>query len=178
MSEKELIEGCIRNDKHCQRALFEQFAGKMLVVCMRYSSSKMAAEDILQEGFIKLFKSISTFRFQGSFEGWVRRIFVNTALSQYRFASSQNEVSMPENAEEDFEEAAIVDKLSVEEILKLIDSLPSGYKVVFNLYAIEGYSHKEIAEMLHINEGTSRSQFAKARLALKKKIIETEVILS
>ena len=85
MSEAELINGCVNNDTLCQRVLFERFAGKMLVVCMRYSNSRMAAEDILQEGFIKVFKAISSFRFQGSFEGWVRRIIVNTALSNYRF---------------------------------------------------------------------------------------------
>ena len=175
MREAELIEGCVNNDKLCQRALFERMKGKMFSVCMRYANSRMAAEDILQEGFIKVFKSLPSFRFQGSFEGWVRRIIINTALSNYRFAASQFEMSMPEQTPENSVDASIIDRLNEEEILKLIDSLPAGYKLVFNLYVIEGYSHKEIAEMLKINEGTSRSQFAKARIALQQKLKNLEI---
>jgi len=174
-TDEELIKGCIANDRHCQRALFEKYAGKMLAVCRRYESNHTPAEDLLQEGFIKIFKSISTFRNQGAFEGWIRRIIVNTALSSFRLPTAHyNQVDISEvklnNAE-----ASAIDRLSEKDLLQLIDSLPDGYKTVFNLYVIEGYSHKEIADLLKINEGTSRSQFSKAKNALQEKLKQSEI---
>ncbi len=175
MSEEEIINGCIREDKACQYALYKAFAGKMLAVCKRYGRTDLEAEDILQEGFIKVYDNISKFRGNGSFEGWVRRIMVNTALKMYRKNSFKNEVI---GIAEDYDEptdAHVLEKMSSAEMMKMVDGLPDGYKVVFNLYAIEGFSHAEIADTLGVNEGTSRSQLAKARKWLQKKIQESQV---
>lgn len=176
MTEEELIKGCIREEKSCQQKLYKTYAGKMLVVCMRYTRNRQEAEDILQDGFIRVFDNIKKFTFSGSFEGWVRRIMINCALRNYRKSSYQKELV---GIAEDYDiptNAKVYDKLSEEELLKLIDELPEGYKMVFNLYAIEGYSHKEIADMMGINEGTSRSQLNKARKHLQKRLHEIKSI--
>ncbi len=171
MTEEELIKGCIREEKSYQQRLYKTYAGKMLVVCMRYTRNRQEAEDILQDGFIRIFDNIKKFAFNGSFEGWVRRIMINCALRNFRKSSYQREQI---GIAEDYDiptDAKIYDKLSEQELLKMIDELPQGYKMVFNLYAIEGYSHKEIANMMEMNEGTSRSQLNKARKHLQKKLI-------
>lgn len=174
MSEAELIDGCISEDRACQYALYKAYAGKMLSVCRRYARSDSEAEDILQEGFIKIFDNIARFRGSGSFEGWIRRIMVNTALKLYRTASFKNEVIGIEEGYESGFDAGIIDRISQNDLIKMIRGLPEGYGIVFNLYAIEGYSHTEIAESLKINEGTSRSQLAKARKWLQKKVLESQ----
>lgn len=176
MTEEELIKGCIREEKSYQQRLFKTYAGKMLVVCMRYTRSRQEAEDVLQDGFIRVFDNIKKFSFNGSFEGWVRRIMINCALRNFRKSSYQKEQI---GIAEDYDiptNAKVYDKLSEQELLKIIDELPEGYKMVFNLYAIEGYSHKEIADMMDINEGTSRSQLNKARKYLQKKLLELKNI--
>ncbi len=176
MTEEELINGCIREEKSYQQRLYKTYAGKMLVVCMRYTRNRQEAEDVLQDGFIRVFDNIKKFSFNGSFEGWIRRIMINCALRNFRKSSYQKEQI---GIAEDYDiptNAKIYDKLSEQELLKMIDELPDGYKMVFNLYAIEGYSHKEIADMMDINEGTSRSQLNKARKYLQKKLIELQEI--
>lgn len=139
---------------------------------MRYARSRQEAEDILQEGFIRIFDNIKKFSFNGSFEGWVRRIMINCALRNFRKSSYQREQIGIGDEMDMHEDATVYDKLSENELLALINQLPEGYKMVFNLYAIEGFSHKEIADMLEINEGTSRSQLNKARKFLQKKIYQ------
>lgn len=172
MTEEELIKGCIREEKSYQQRLYKTYAGKMLVVCMRYTRNRQEAEDVLQDGFIRIFDNIRKFSFNGSFEGWVRRIMINCALRNFRKSSYQKEQI---GIAEDYDiptNAKIYDKLSEQELMNMIDELPEGYKMVFNLYAIEGYSHKEIADIMDINEGTSRSQLNKARKYLQKKLLE------
>ena len=133
------------------------------------------SEDVLQEGFIKLFKSLHQYTFQGSFEGWIRRIMVNTALTKMNRMSFKSEVDLIENYHDTFDFRDIIDTISAKEIRNMIAELPEGYRVVFNLYVVEGYSHKEIAETLGITENTSRSQLLKARLALQNKLKKTEI---
>lgn len=171
MSDDELIKGCIRENRHCQRALYERFAGKMMTVCVRYTRHRLEAEDILQEGFIKVFNNISKFRGKGSFEGWIRRIMINTALSNYNKSSFKKELIGLEDYQSGVEQPKAIQNLTADEIMAVINTLPDGYKIVFNLYVIEEYSHKEIAEMLDITPSTSRSQLVKARRMLQKKII-------
>lgn len=171
MSDNELINGCIRGNESYQRALYERFAGKMMTVCFRYARHRQEAEDILQDGFIKIFKNISKFQYKGSLEGWVRRIMINTALSNYNKSSFKKELIGIEDYQTGIEQPKAVQKLSADEIIKVINTLPDGYRIVFNLYIIEGYSHNEIAEMLDITPSTSRSQLVKARRMLQKKII-------
>lgn len=171
MTEKELIEGCIREDKSCEKALFLQYAGKMLTVCRRYARHQAEAEDMLQDAFIKIFANLKKFGFQGSFEGWIRRIVVNTALKNIKKSSFKNEQIGVETLPESSTEPLILAKLNEEVLLDLIKELPDGYRFVFNLYAIEGFSHQEIAEKLGIEASTSRSQLVKARKFLQNKII-------
>ena len=170
MSEEEIIKGCIKQKEKHQRALYDRYAGKMLMVCLRYAKSHEEAEDILQEGFIAIFENIRKFRFEGSFEGWMRRIMVNTALKayhKYRFHNEQ--VELPDY-DTHFEDPNAVWLLSTKELLHMISQLPDGYRIVFNMYAIEGFSHKEIAQKLDITESTSRSQLLKARKMLQRQI--------
>jgi RNA polymerase sigma factor (sigma-70 family) len=146
-----------------QRMLYDKYAGKMYAVCLRYARSSADAADMLQEGFVKVFTKLDQYHFQGSFEGWIRKIMVNTALRTYqrqRFDLEQSGYeSLPDNA---IEPDAIA-RLGEQELLHLIAQLPDGYKVIFNLVAIEGYSHAEAAQALGIQESTSRSQLTKAR---------------
>lgn len=176
MTEKEIVQGCIKEDRHCQQALFVRYAGKMLAVCMRYTRHRMEAEDILQDAFVKVFDNIHKFQFKGSFEGWIRRIVINTALKNYSKKSFQQEQIGLENQPEHSTEPESYKNLEQEEMLRLINRLPEGYRVVFNLYAIEGYSHKEISDMLGIQESTSRSQLVKARKMLQGMIVKIQKI--
>lgn len=163
MSEQDIIQGCLRGSAQCQRALYERFAGKMYAVCLRYARSSADAADILQEGFLKVFSKLDQFQFQGSFEGWIRRIMVNTALRTYQKQRFDNESSGYERLPEAPVDPDAIATLSEAELMNLIKQLPEGYRVVFNLVAIEGYSHAEVAEALGIQESTSRSQLTKAR---------------
>ncbi len=177
MTDSELIKGCIRNDRNCQKELFLRYAGKMLTVCRRYARHEMEAEDLLQDAFIKVYSNIEKYKHKGSFEGWIRRIVINTALKNYQKHSFQKERIGLHDYEEDWLEPKAISNLGEEELLKLVSELPDGYRVVFNLYAIEGYSHKEIADMLEIGESTSRSQLVKARKLLQTKILGIQKIL-
>lgn len=172
MTDEELIKGCIREDESCQRELFQRYAGKMLGVSQRYARSSADAEDIVQDAFIKVFEKIYQFKSEGSFEGWIRRIVVNTALKKYTVIRYDKEVSGYEitDRNESFAEASAYSHLNEKEILGMINDLPDGYRLIFNLYVIEGYQHEEIAKMLKIQPGTSRSQLVKARNMLKERI--------
>jgi RNA polymerase sigma-70 factor (ECF subfamily) len=168
----QLIEGCKRNDTRARKVLYELYAPTMLGVCVRYVNERETARDILQEGFIKVFTKIGDYSGAGSFEGWMRKIFITSALEYLRSEKIHRENGSWEDYDEiiDNFEVSIVEQLSAEEILHCINELPAGFKTVFNLYAIEGYSHAEIAQLLNIKEGSSRSQFARARLLLQTKI--------
>lgn len=170
MTERELIEGCLKKNSKSQRKLFELFAGKMMTVCRRYATDPTEAEDMLQEAFIRIFNNIGQYRFEGSLEGWIRRIVIHTALrvlqkKKLRFSEIQDGLNIEQSMTVDG-----VASLSAEELLKLISGLPDGYRIVFNLYVLEGYDHNEIASMLDINAATSRSQLAKARKVLQTQI--------
>jgi RNA polymerase sigma-70 factor (ECF subfamily) len=172
--ERELVQACKRRDRKAQEATFKRFAGKMMAVCKRYLGSGPLAEDVLMEGFMKVFMKIDLFQEQGSFEGWIRRIMVNEALMALR---KEGKMKF-QDTDFGFEIGQLEDaymNLQVEELNKLIESLPLGYKTVFNLYAIEGYNHQEIAEMLGIKEGTSKSQLSRARGLLQQKLNKLHV---
>jgi len=177
LTERDLIMGCIREDRKCQVELFRRYSGKMLSVCRRYARHRLEAEDILQDAFVKVFNNMEKFQFKGSFEGWVRRIVINTALKNYQKSSFQKEQIGLDGYDDRSIEPEAVAQLARDEILELVNKLPTGYRVVFNLYVIEGYSHKEIAEMLNIGESTSRSQLVKARKMLKEQILKFQAIL-
>jgi RNA polymerase sigma factor (sigma-70 family) len=175
LTELELIQGCVREDRHCQKYLFDKFAGRFMTICLRYGRSKGEAEDMLQEGFINIFNNIQRFRNEGAFEGWLTKVIVNSCLYVLR-SKKVNLVSNEEGFEVASSEPYSYETISETELLKLINTLPTGYKVVFNLYVIEGYSHEEIAALLNIKESTSRSQLVKARRILQKQIIELQKI--
>lgn len=168
-SEVELIEGCCRGEAKYQKALYQRFYRLMFGVCLRYTDNQEDAQDILQEGFIKVFKNIQSFRRQGSFEGWVRRIMVHTSIEHYRRNSRYFMVDIEEARSLHFN-ADVLSSMSRNEILDLIQQLPVGYRTVFNLYVVEGYPHQEIADMLQISVGTSKSQLSRAKRILQEKI--------
>lgn len=178
MTEEELIRGCQNEDPACQKEVFDRFAGRMLGVCNRYARNSADAEDILQDAFIKVFDKILQFKFQGSFEGWIRKIMVNTALKKYSLRRYEKEVSGYESEGKDDKgmEPSAYTHLTEKELLDLINGLPDGYRIIFNLYVIEGYQHDEIAAMLNIQAGTSRSQLVKARNMLQKLILQSQKI--
>lgn len=170
LTERELIEGCLRGERRCQETLYDRYARRMYAVCMRYARHEMEAEDIMQEGFIRVYAKLKDFRMEGSLEGWVRRIMVHTAINLYRRKSFQLERFGMEHLPEEPVEADAVGRLGEGELMAMVASLPEGYRMVFNLYAIEGFDHAEIANMLGCGESTSRSQLAKARRLLQLKI--------
>ena len=178
MTEKKLIELCIDGDRKSQKDLFDRFAGKMFTLCKRYARTSQESEDMLQEAFVKVFNSLDKFGFKGSFEGWIRRIVVNTCL---RYLEKEKimfeDIDMVEYSSSNVIQASAIEHLAEEELLNIIALLPDGYKMVFNLYVIEGYSHKEIADMLNIGESTSRSQLVKARKLLKELLIQHNRII-
>lgn len=163
LSEHELIRGCLRGSVQCQRALYQRYSGKMYGVCLRYARNSSDAADILQEGFLKVYSKLDQFGFQGSFEGWIRRIMVNTALRAYQKQRFDHETYGYEHLPELPVDPDAVSALSEAELLALIRKLPDGYRAIFNLVAIEGFSHAEAADQLGIQESTSRSQLTKAR---------------
>ncbi|MFM7671210.1 MAG: RNA polymerase sigma factor [Bacteroidota bacterium] len=166
----DLIQGCLANDRRSQEQLYRWLSPRLFAVCLRYASDREAAEDILQEGFIKLFQKLSSYRGEGSFEGWARRIIVNTAIEHFRrikpLLSLDNENPIHEPS---LHETGIT-QLEAKELSSLIQELPVGYRTVFNLYAVEGYNHAEIAEQLGISEGTSKSQYSRAKKWLQERL--------
>jgi RNA polymerase sigma factor (sigma-70 family) len=172
LTERELIEGCLRGERRCQEALYARYARRMYAVCLRFARHELEAEDLMQEGFIRVFEKLPGFRMEGSLEGWVRRIMVHTSINQYRRKSFKQEKFGLERMPEEPVEADALDRLGTEELLGMVSTLPDGYRMVFNLYAVEGYDHAEIADLLGCGESTSRSQLAKARRLLQLKIHE------
>ena len=166
-----LIQGCVDGDRHSQSRLYDLFAPTMFGVCLRYSANREEAEDILQEGFLKVLECIHQFRFAGSFEGWIRKIMVNCALQKYRkkhYLHAITSIELPDTGY--FGDEDIVGRLSTKELMQMIQSLSPAYRMVFNLYVFEGMKHKEIAKHLGISEGTSKSNLYDARMILQKLI--------
>lgn len=178
VSEQQLIKGCLEGVPAYQQMLYKFYASKMLTVCMRYASKREEAEDILQEGFITVFEKMHQFKMQGSFEGWVRRIMVNKSLEHLRKVSRIYSMTVDIDYVEDrfISSDDILNAISSKELLQMIQDLPPKYKMVFNLYVFEGMTHKEIAEMVGIAEGTSKSNLSDARMLLKKKIYRNLLI--
>lgn len=173
MNEQQIIAGCKEKNGDAQKALYEKYARLMFGICLRYTSDEETAKDLLQEGFIKVFNHIHSFQDKGSFEGWLKRIFINQALENIRKSKvnlqmSDNIQDIPDVVDNNTEE--LVYDLSEADLLQMIRELPKGYATIFNLYAIEDLSHKEIARMLNISEGTSRSQYVRARQILQEKV--------
>jgi RNA polymerase sigma factor (sigma-70 family) len=167
-----IITGCQQKDTRSQKELYDLLGGKMYGVCLRYAGNTDDANDILQDGFLKVFEKIHQFKFEGSFEGWLRRIFVNTALERYR---GQYKIINIQDSWRELKEGSyenIVSSITVDELVGLIQELSPKYRAVFNLYAIEGYSHKEIADLLGVSEGTSKSNLSRARLILQEKVAQ------
>ncbi|NUM49656.1 MAG: RNA polymerase sigma factor [Flavobacteriales bacterium] len=176
MTDEQLVEGCVKKQALAQKTLYDKYSRKMLGVCLRYASSTDEAQDILQDGFIKVFDKIEAFNAKGSLEGWIRRVMVNTALDNFR----KNKKHMNQTDVDDVKyllkaDNFVVESLEAKALLKIIQTLPTGFRTVFNLYAIEGYSHKEIGVMLDVSEGTSKSQYSRARAYIQK-ILEKENI--
>lgn len=153
-----------------QEALYQRFAPKMYGVCLRYAGNAEEAEDIVQEGFIKVFRKMDSFRSEGSFEGWIRRIFVNTAIEHFRRKNYLQPVTEKEENTVEGKYLSVLDSLAEKDVIALIQKLSPGYRAVFNMYVIEGYTHKEIADILGISEGTSKSQLSRAKSVLQDKV--------
>ncbi|MFO8087509.1 MAG: sigma-70 family RNA polymerase sigma factor [Bacteroidales bacterium] len=171
LSEKELIKRSLAQDKNAQETLYNKYAPKVWGVCMRFAKNRMAAEDVLQEGFIKVFEKLDQYNGKGSFEGWIRKTMVNTAINLYKKNSNHNkELNIDEITFSDQLQPRIIDKLSVKELMDIVQELPEGYRMVFNLFVVEGYSHKQIAAKLGITVNTSKSQLSRARAVLMERV--------
>ena len=172
MSDKQLLEGCAKHERKAQKALYEKYSRLLFGVCLRYASDKADAEDILQDSFLKIFINIKDFSETGSFIGWLRKVTVNTAIThyhknlKYRYHIEIEEYVSVETGVTSFEE----DLFTADELYKVLNELPAGYRMVFNLYAVEGYKHKEIAEILGIETNTSKSQYSRAKAVLRDKL--------
>jgi len=175
--EQALIDGCKKCEPLARKQLYEKYAAAMFALCSRYAPDRSGAEDILQDGFLTIFTKIGTYSGKGSFEGWMRRIFVNHALAAIRRETTSLKYIETIDYEDDWSdaEASVIDTMSADEITACIAELPAGYRMVFNLYAIEGYSHSEIAGMLGIKESGSRSQYSHARQMLREKLLKLKV---
>jgi RNA polymerase sigma factor (sigma-70 family) len=169
-TDKELIETCLKDNPKAQKMLYDTYSSVLFGICLRYSKNEEEAQDILQDSFIKIFTKLDTYQFTGSFEGWLKRIVTNTSIEYYR-----KKITMGHLEEIGFNPYLAIDSdrgLEVEELLKMIQELPEGYRMVFNMYAIDGYTHGEIATKLSISEGTSKSQLSRARAYLQRKFKE------
>ncbi|MCX7955119.1 MAG: RNA polymerase sigma factor [Bacteroidales bacterium] len=174
-NERQIIKECLNNNREAQNLLYKTFAPKMYVVCLRYAGNKNDANDILQEAFIRVFKYLGTFKYKGSLEGWIRKIVVRTALNflKYKYEYADYEDNIDDT--QDLMEESITN-LNIEEIIKIIQELPEGKRIIFNLYVFEGYSHKEIAEMLDISVKTSKAQYCKAKNYIIEKLNSLKII--
>jgi RNA polymerase sigma factor (sigma-70 family) len=170
--ESDLIKGCLNGERKMQEALYYRYSPKMYAVCLRYSSNADDAQDLLQDGFIKVYKNIDKFRGEGSFEGWMRRIFVNTSIEHFRKKTKINTIADSNDVQMEDKEWTALDTIAEKDIINLIQELSPGYRQIFNMYVIEGYPHKDIAEILGISEGTSKSQLARAKAILQKMVQE------
>jgi RNA polymerase sigma factor (sigma-70 family) len=177
MTEEALIVGCIKNNPVAQRELYGRFSPRMLSVCYRFAQDRDDAEDMMQEGFIKVFTQMHTFQNKGSFEGWVRRIMVHTCINYLKKHKKFNDsVDLAYAGSVQIREEMVPSIMQAKQIIESIRSLPVGYRTVLNLYAIEGYSHQEIAEMLEIGESTSRSQYTRAKAMLEQLLIKRKIM--
>jgi RNA polymerase sigma factor (sigma-70 family) len=177
MTEQSIIAGCLQNDPLAQRELYNRYSPKMLSVCYRFAQNREDAEDMLQEGFIKVFTQIHTFQNKGAFEGWVRRIIIHTCINLLKKNKKFHEQLSLEYAETvQFREETIPSMMQARQVVECIRQLPLGYRTVLNLYAIEGFSHKEIGTMLDIEESTSRSQYTRAKNMLETMLIRKRII--
>lgn len=175
--ETDLIKACRKQNSKAQRVLYDKYASLMLGLCRRYIKDELEAEDVMIKGFMKIFTKIDLFEGKGSFEGWMKRIMINEALGYIRKNKAMYLEMDIEAAEREPDFDKISSELEAKDLLKMINELPSGYRTIFNLYAIEGYSHKEISELLGINENTSKSQLSRARMHLQKKLLASERVL-
>lgn len=176
MSEELIIEGCIDNNTLAQRELYNRYSPKMLSVCYRFGQSREDAEDMLQEGFIKIFSQIHTFQNKGAFEGWIRRIIVHTCINILKKNKKFNESVDLEQAYHAGNKESVPSLIQAKQVIECIRLLPTGYRTVLNLYAIEGYNHREIADMLEIEESTSRSQYTRAKAMLEQILLKKRII--
>ncbi len=171
---KQLINDCIAEDRKAQKKLYDLFASKMMMICLRYSKSDLEAEDILQESFIKIFKNLKNLREYTNVAAWIKKIVINTALNYQRSKLYLYPMVNVEHLKMSYDENVALSNFHLEELLNMIQDLPLGCQVIFNLYAIEGYTHKEIAEQLKISEGTSKSQYSRAKSLLQLKLLESD----
>ncbi len=177
MTEEALLLGCLQNDPMAQKELYQRYSSRMLSVCYRFAHNREDAEDMLQEGFIKVFSQIHTFRHQGAFEGWVRRIMVHTCINHLKRNKKFNEsVDLIHASGLQTREESVPSIVQAKQIVECIRLLPIGYRTVLNLYALEGYSHKEIAAVLDIEESTSRSQYTRARQMLEEILVQRKIM--
>lgn len=171
MNEQQLIEGCRKGERLAQKELYDVYSRKMMGVCLRYVSDRETARDLLQDGFVKIFTSMDSYSGLGSFEGWMRKIFVNCALEYLRKSDVlRDATNLDSTAELVQPDSSAISNMSAAELMNLVQELPTGFRTVFNLFAIEGYSHKEISDMLEITESTSRSQFTRAKQMLQRRV--------
>ncbi len=177
MDDRQLVEGCLKGNSNMQKLLFDSYSGKLFTVCRRYTRDDLEAEDVIQEGFMLVFKKLDTFQFRGSLYSWMRTIMVNVALRKLQKKSRKDTSYNLEQVAEPAFESDVISTLTAEEILSHVQMLPDGYRNVFNLYVIEGYKHNEIAKMLKIGESTSRSQLTKARRMLQKSLEKMKYML-
>lgn len=177
MTEKEILRGCLKQDRQSQKELYDKYSSAMYVISLRYARHELEAQDILQEGFIKAFEKIDTYRGEGTLGSWIKTIIIRTAIKNYNSAPYKNEKLGIEEYNEKHVDATAISKMTEKEILDTIKKLPDGYRTVFNLYSIEGYKHKEIAELLGIGESTSRSQLVKAKRLLQTYLSHLQALL-
>lgn len=168
----EIIKGCVAGKPEAQETLYKKYSGKLFGICLRYTKDYSAAEDVLQEGFIKIFTNISSYKGTGAFEGWMRRVVINTALERFRKQFQMYPITEINESEISLKHEDILENINAKDLLGLVRELPPAYKMVFNLYAIDGYSHKEIAVKLNISVGTSKSNLSRARKLLQNKVEE------
>jgi len=176
-SEQELIQACIRQERFAQRQLYERFASKLFATAMRYMKNRSDAEDVLQDSFIKIYQKLPNFRFDCPLEAWLRKVVVNTALKQLQSQPNYMQHTNSELVTDDVEqEEFTLSGFQFEQLMEIVQSLPEGCRMVFNLYAIEGYQHNEIAALLGVSEGTSKSQYSRARVLLQQKLKEMGIM--
>jgi RNA polymerase sigma factor (sigma-70 family) len=179
MTEEAILKGCLKNDAGSQRELYNRYSPKMLAVCYRFAHNREDAEDMLQEGFIKVFLQIHTFENRGAFEGWIRRIIVHTCINILKKNKKFNEsVDIIHATSIQVREDSVTAIIQAKQVVECIRLLPMGYRTVLNLYAVEGYSHREIANMLDIEESTSRSQYTRAKAMLENVLVKKRILLN
>ncbi len=175
LSEKELVRGCAKGERTAQRTLYDRYCRRLMAVCLRYAKSVPEAEDVLQEGFMKIFNGIKSFRFESKLDTWMTRIIINTALNHQRQKLYLLPMVDVEEADLPADEKMNLADFHLDELMRLVQSLPDGCRLVFNLYAVEGYGHQEIGELLGISEGTSKSQYNRAKNLLRAKLETVKV---